>query len=315
MIIVLVVAVVAGTVPVAAEDTADPRVEWHNPFTNEPADQKALTVSDGSIRLNASIYDQSAIDRVEIERIYSDGQTNDRDFRQIENGDSSLHNVTVHAGTYDDTEIHIRVFDEHGYADITYFEVNVEDNQSPTAELETESVAEDSIRLTGTVRDQTQPSQLTVILPNHNNPVVNARGTNDGRQTLGGVDVAQNSFDVDVTFPEPAGDSVTVRATDRADNPREIEVPVPNETTETATPTPTTTATPDATPTPTVTPVPTVSTPAPTPEPTAAPSTDTQTPTPTTTPSAGGAGPLTVIFRLLIIGVGLFAVGGWLSLQ
>ena len=312
VILVLVITVLISlpaSVPVVAEDTADPRVEWHNPFETEPPDEEALGVSDGTIRLNASIYDESAIDRVEIERIYSDGQTDDRDFRQVDD----LDNVTVHAGTYDDTEIHIRVFDEHGYADITYFEVNVDDNQSPTADLDAERTGDGQIRLTGTVRDDTQPKKLTVVLLDHNNQVVNSRGTNDGRQVYGGVDISRNSFDVDVTVPEPRGDSLTVRLKDRAGNPREMEVPVPSAETETPTATPTPTPTPE----PTATPVPAVETPAPTPAPTATPTaTETAAPTVTETPQPEQqAGLATVIFRFLMIGVVAFAIGGWISLQ
>jgi len=312
VIAVCVVAVLISlpaSVPVVAEDTADPRVEWHTPFETEPPDEEALSVDDGTIRLNASIYAESAIDYVEIERTYSDGQTDDRDFRQVDD----LNNVTVHAGSFDDTEIRVRVFDEHGGVDVTEFEVNVEDNRAPTADLETERTADGKIRLTGTVRDDTQPKQMTVVLIDDGNAVVNSRGTNDERRVLGGVDVARNSFEVDVAVPEPRGDSVTVRLEDRAGNQRDIEVPLPSAETETPAPT----ATPTPTPEPTATPVPAVETPAPTPAPTATPTaTETAAPTVTDTPQPEQqAGPATVIFRFLMIGVVAFAIGGWISLQ
>jgi len=312
VILVLVITVLISlpaSVPVVAEDTADPRVEWHNPFESEPPDEEALSVDDGTIRLNASIYDESAIDYVEIVRSYSDKQTDDRDYRQVDD----LNNVTVNAGTFDDTEIRVRVFDEHGHVDVTEFAVNVDDNSAPTAEVETERTADGKIRLTGTVRDDTQPKKLTVVLLDHSNQVVNSRGTNDGRQTLGGVDIARNSFEVDMTVPEPRGDSVTVRLKDRAGNQREIEVPLTSTGTETETETPT--ATPTPTPEPTATPVPAVETPAPTPTP-APTATETTATTVTDTPQPEQqAGPATVIFRFLMIGVVAFAIGGWISLQ
>jgi hypothetical protein len=309
LVLVITVLISLPAMPVVAEDTADPRVEWHSPFESEPPDEEALSVDDGTIRLNASIYDESAIDYVEIERTYSDGQTDDRDYRQVDD----LNNVSVNAGTFDDTEIRVRVFDEHGHVDVTEFAVNVDDNSAPTAEVETERTADEKIRLTGTVRDDTQPEKLTVVLPDYSNRVVNSRGANDGRQTLGGVDIARNSFEVDMTVPEPRGDSVTVRLEDRAGNQREIEVPLPS--TETETPTPTATATP--TPEPTATPVPAVETPAPTPAPTATPTaTETVASTVTETPQPEQqAGLATVIFRFLMIGVVAFAIGGWISLQ
>jgi len=312
VILVLVITVLISlpaSVPVVAEDTADPRVEWHSPFETEPPDEEALSVDDGTIRLNASIYDESAIDYVEIVRSYSDKQTDDRDYRQVDD----LNNVTVHAGSFDDTEISVRAFDEHGHVDVTNFEVNVEDNRAPTADLGAEQTGDGKIRLTGSVRDATQPKQMTAVLLDYSNPVVYARGQNDGTQTLGGGGVADNAFEVDTTFPEPRGDSVTVRLEDRAGNQREIEVPLPSAETETPTPT----ATPTPTPEPTATPVPAVETPAPTPAPTATPTaTGTAAPTVTETPQPEQqAGLATVIFRFLMIGVVAFAIGGWFSLQ
>jgi hypothetical protein len=310
VILVLVIAVLISlpaSVPVVAEDTADPRVEWHSPFETEPPDEEALSVDDGTIRLNASIYDESAIDYVEIERSYSDGETDDRDYRLVDD----LNNITVHAGSFDDTEISVRVFDEHGHADVTEFEVNVEDNRAPTAELKTERTGDGKIRLTGTVRDDTQPNQMTVVLLDYGNPVLYAGGNNDERPTLGGVDVADNAFEVDLSFPEPRGDSVTVRLEDRAGNTRDIEVPLPSAETETPTPT----ATPTPTPEPTATPVPAVETPAPTPAPTPTATETVATTVTETSQPEQQAGPATVIFRFLMIGVVAFAIGGWISLQ
>jgi len=305
LVLVITVLISLPAMPVVAEDTADPRVEWHSPFESEPPDEEALSVDDGTIRLNASIYDESAIDYVEIVRSYSDEQTDDRDYRQVDD----LNNVTVHAGSFDDTEIRVRVFDEHGHADVSEFIVNVDDSRAPTADLETERTADGKIRLTGSVRDDTQPEKMTAVLLDYSNPVVYAGGQNDETQTLGGVDIADNAFEVDTTFPKPRGGSVTVRLEDRAGNTRDIEVPLPS--TETETPAPT--ATPTPMPEPTATPVPAVETAAPTPAPTAAETVAT-TVTETSQPEQQ-AGLATVIFRFLMIGVVAFAIGGWISLQ
>jgi hypothetical protein len=204
LIVVLVVAVVAGSVPASAADTTDPRVEWLNPFETPPPSDEELTVDDGSIRLNATIHDSSAIEYVDIEREYSDGQTDDRDYRQVDN----LHNVTVHAGTFSETTVRIRVFDTAGNVDVTEFKVEVNDETAPTADLNTERTNDGQIRLTGTVHDQTQPSRVAVLLPDESNPVVHSRAGDQNRQRLGGVDIARNSFEVDKTFNSPTADSV-----------------------------------------------------------------------------------------------------------
>jgi hypothetical protein len=316
MVAVIVTAVVvsAGSVPVITEATQEPRVEWSHPFDNPPASEEPFEVDDGSVRLNATIYHDGDIERVEIERIYSDEKTDDRDIKYTDD----LQNVTVHAGTFDDTEVNVRVFDSDGNADVTEFELAVDDRTAPSADLETEFVGEDQIRLTGTVRDQTQPSKMTVVLREHSNPVVTSRGIRKEREILGGVDVTRNRFEVDETFPAPTGDSVTVRLEDRAENIKEIEVPVPNEPTETTTTTPTVTETTPATPTPTPT-VSAVETPeqTPTTTPTTTPSGNvaTLTPTPTdTSDSGGGASTGTILFRLFMLGVVAFAVGKVIAL-
>jgi hypothetical protein len=310
MVIVLTVAIVAGSAPVAAG--TDPLVNWSSPFEQRPADSDVVQVDDGTVRLNASV--DEPIDYVEIQREYSDARADDRAIYRVDD----LNNVTVHAGTFRQTAIRVRVFGTQSPApDTTAFNVNVDDTEAPTVNVDTEAVGDNSVRLYGRFTDDTQPERLTIRLPNRSNPAINANAVdNDGTNTAG-IEVADNSVEFDLRFKDPGSSTVTVRVRDRADNERDIEVPLPDpaaDDTATPTATPTVTETPNATPEPTVTPVPTAATPAPTPTATAAPSTDTQTPAPTTTPS-GGAGPLAVIFRFLIIGVGLFAIGGWLSLQ
>jgi hypothetical protein len=311
--ILVVAAVVAGAVPVTAEDTDDPRVEWSSPFDEPPAEDEPLDVSDGTIRLNADIYDDSEIDYVEIEREYSDDRSDDRDIWQTDD----LQNVTVHAGTFDETDIQVRVFDTTGRADVTEFTVNVEDGEPPTADLNTSRADDGTVRLTGIVRDDTQVRTLTIVRPDRSERVLKSASVRD-RQKLSGVDVRRNSFEIDTTFETSETATVTVRVTDRAENSREIEVPVPNETTETVTATPTVTETTPATPTPEPT-VSAVETPeqTPTTTPTTTPSGNvaTLTPTPTdTSDSGGGASTGTILFRLFMLGVVAFAIGKVIAL-
>jgi hypothetical protein len=299
VIVAAVVCLLAATGVVSA---AGPLVNWTSPFDQEPGD--VVNAGDGTVRLNATV--DEPIDYVEVTRQYSDGQTDDRDILKFDD----LHNQTVNAGTFGKTEVRVRVFGENSSAPhSTSFDVQVNDNTAPTADLETQSLG-DEVRLYGTMTDQTQPERLVVILPDHSNPVVNARGVRGDRRNTGGIEIDHNTVDIETTFPATNESDITVRVKDRAGNSRQIEVPLPGSD-QTPTPTPEPTATSNATPEPTLTPVPTVQTPAPTPTPTA-----TEAPSTTSTPApSGGAGPLTVVFRVLMLGVILFAVGGWISLQ
>jgi hypothetical protein len=314
MILAVVLAVIAPTATtagVAATDASDPYVAWHSPFDGQ-APTDTLTVDDGTVRLNATVRDtESGIDRVVIERVYSDDDTFSRNVQRVDD----LHNQTIHAGTFSESAVVVRVFNNAGLVDRTEFSVTVNDDEAPTADLQAVRDDDGRIDIQGTVRDATQPETAEVIMPDRNNPVIRFSTQEDVGD--GKIDLTRTTgeLNVEVADPRPEHTTVDVRVRDRAGNERDIGVPLPDPAAdETATPTSTVTATSNATPEPTVTPVPTAATPAATPEPTAAPSTDTQTPVPTTTPS-GGAGPVTVIFRFLIIGIGLFAIGGWLSLQ
>jgi|APHM01.1.fsa_nt_gi hypothetical protein len=299
----LVIVAIIGTVPVGGSDV-DPHVEWHSPFTDEPLSNETIQLDDGTVRLNATV--DEPIERVEIDRRYTDSDgANDRDFRQVE----SLNNITVHAGGKDETEIMIRTFGSESPAPrITEFTVDVTDETPPNATLETERIDNQTVRLVGTVRDETQPQRLTIDLPAESDPVVHARGSNREQQTLGGIDIAKNSFSVSETFPAPDSANVTVQLEDRAGNTKQLQVPLP----ESSTPTPpaTATAAPPATATatsvPTVTPTAASSSPTPTPTRTATQTTPAATPTPSTDSGS---------IPYLWVGLGIVGVAGWLIIQ
>lgn len=254
IVVVVLISLVTSSVPAAA---SDPYVEWHSPFDGLPPGE-SLLVEDGTLRLNATIGEP--VDYVEIERTYEDEQTNDRDIRRVDD----LHNVTVHAGTFQDTEVRVRVFGEESVApDVTEFSVNVFDSTPPTVDFDVLSAENDQVRLRGEMTDDTQPERLSIRLPDRSNPTVFARTAEGDGQNLAGIDIDKNTIRIDKTFSEPDESTVTVRVRDRAGNEQDIEIPLPSSETETETETPTLTATP--TPEPTVTSVPTARTPDPTP--------------------------------------------------
>jgi len=313
LVVLAVLTPAASSMAVVAADSSDPYVQWHQPFDGFPPSD-TLTVDDGTVRLNATISDdESGIDRVVIERRYRDDDTFSREVQRVDD----LTNQTVHAGTFSDSDIVVRVFNNAGLVDRTEFSVNVNDNEAPTGELRAVRDGDGRVDIRGTIRDETQPKTAEVIMPDRNNPLIyfsTQADVGDGQ-----IDLTRTTgeLNVEVANPRPRHTSIDVRVRDRAGNERDIAVPIPNAS---ADQTPTPTATPTTTPEPTATPVPEVETPAPTatPTPTATPQgsagTETSTTTPTPQPEQQ-AGLATVIFRFLMIGVVAFAIGGWISLQ
>lgn len=256
------------------------RVDWQQPA--DEIDGETITVQNGTVTLDAEVY--GTIDYVEIDRRYSDDQTDDRDVFRTQ----SLDNVTVHVGSLDNTTIDIRVLGANGSADTTTMYVEVNDEQKPTAELTATRVSNETVRVAGVIRDNAQPHLLRIKTPS-TTKVINLRTLDAERQTLGGFDIRRESAEIETTVSVPASQqNLSIELEDRADNVRELQLPIGGET-----PTPTPTATP--TPTETQTPTPaegTTKDPTPTTTTTQTPFTTNGTDVPTPAADASGLNPV-----------------------
>jgi len=303
----LVVALLAPTAVAQSEDTAEPRIEWSSPWErgqyegapeggdNEPD----WTTTDGTLELDATIHDESAIESVTIKRNYVaevDGHR-ERDQRTIRLGSTDTIDETIHLGTFDRTYLTITVHDAAGNVNVVRVTVDVDDTVAPSDDLSATAIGGGMVHLEGVVTDNTQVDRIRVRTPS---------GTRILRSQQGEIDIAKNSMEVDtrVQAPQKGTDgAVTVDLVDRAENTRTIMVPV-----NTSESTPTTT--PTATPTPTPTPAPPVTaTRTPTPATTATPTATPVAPTETATPAASGGG-VSILGVLKLVGVAVAGLVG-----
>jgi len=291
---ILAVALLAPTAVAQAEDTAEPQIEWSSPwergqFEGPPdTSDEPWTAPDGTLHLQATIHDESAIERVTIERRYRaeiDGQT-EHTRRTIRLGSTERIDEVVHAGAHGTTTLTITVADAAGNVNVHQITVDVDDTTAPTADLSATAVGGGMVRVHGTVTDDTQVEGVRLH-------AVSATKVINPRQ--GDIDITQNTVEIDARVqapPKGVDGAVTVDLVDRVENTRTIMVPV---NTSESTPTPTATATPTPTPAPTVT---ATRTPAPatTATPTATPVATTETPTPA---ASGGGVSILSILKLL----------------
>jgi hypothetical protein len=301
----VVVALLAPTAVAQAEDTAEPRIEWSSPWERAASEglpdtsDEPWTAPDGTLDLQATIHDESAIERVTIGRRYEgavDGRE-ESDRRTLRLGATERIDETIHLGTHGTTQLTITVQDAAGNVYVGRITVDVDDTTAPTSDLSATPVGGGMVRVHGTVTDDTQVDTVRLH-------AVSATKIVSPRQ--GSLDITDNSVEIDTRVQAPPkGDdgAVTVDLVDRAGNTRTIMVPVNASTrptptaTSTATPRPTATASP----TPTGTPPSNLETIAPT---------ATVTPTTTAAPEqyrGGGLGVLGVL--KLIGGVALLGVG------
>jgi|GEM_PF-4160820 len=245
----LIVALLAPTVVAQTDDTAEPRIEWSSPWERgqyegvPDADDGGAdwVAEDGTLELEATIHDESAIERVTIRRVYEadvDGQQ-ERDQRTIRLGATERIDETVHAGTHGETSLTISVTDTAGNTHVSRVSIEVEDTTAPTADLSATRIGQGAVRLQGTVRDDTQVDIVRIQ---------STTGTRVLRAQQGALDLEATTFDFETQVRSVAGESVTVEVVDRAGNTRTIDVPINATSTSTATPTATTTPRPTSTP-------------------------------------------------------------------
>jgi hypothetical protein len=303
----VVVALLAPTAVAQAEDTAEPRIEWSSPWERgqyeglPDTSEEPWTAPDGTLDLRATIHDDSAIERVTIERRY-EGEVDGReesDRRTLRLGATERIDETIHLGTHGPTQLTITVRDVAGNVYVGRVTVDVDDTTAPTADLSATPVGDGMVRVHGSVTDDTQVDTVRLH-------AVSATKVVSARQ--GSLDITDNSVALDRRIqapPKGVDGAVTVDLVDRSGNTRTIMVPVNASTT----PTPTATATPTATPSPTATATPTA-TPVPSNLETISPTT-TPTATATATPPPqnhdGGLGVLDIL--KLIGGIALLGVG------
>ncbi|WP_435067712.1 hypothetical protein [Haloplanus sp. C73] len=303
---ILVVGLLAPAAAAQSEDTAEPRIEWSSPWERSqyegvPDGDPDWTATDGTLDLEATVHDDSAIESVTIRRVYEaevDGHQ-ERDQRTIRLGSTERIDETVHLGTHGRTRLTITATDVAGNTRVARVTVEVDDTTAPTADLSATLLDDGAVRVQGTVTDDTQVDSVRLH---------SVRGTKIVSPQQGSIDITQNTVDIDARVqapPKGVDGVVTVDLVDREGNTRTITVPVEDATTPTspATEVPTDTPTPQPTATTTATPV---ATPSPEPTATATPVNLSGLPVQTSTPSTGsnvGIGGVLKILGLVALGL------------
>jgi len=220
----LIVALLAPTAVAQAEDTAEPRIEWSSPWERgqyeglPDTSDEPWTAPDGTLDLRATIHDDSAIERVTIERRYEatvDGRQ-ESDRRTIRLGGTERIDETIHLGTHDTTQLTITVRDVAGNVYVGRVTVDVDDTTAPTADLSATPVGGGMVRVRGSVTDDTQVDTVRLHAVSATK-VINAQ--------QGSVDITDNSVEIDTRVqapPKGVDGAVTVDLVDRAGNTRTI---------------------------------------------------------------------------------------------
>jgi hypothetical protein len=292
------------------EDTAEPRIEWSSPWERgqyeglPDTSEDAWTAPDGTLDLQATIHDDSAIESVTIERRYEatvDGR-DESDHRTLRLGPTETIDETIHLGTHGTTRLTFTVRDAAGNTYVGRVAVDVDDTTPPSADLTATPDGTGWVRVTGTVRDDTQVDEIRIL---------SGGATKIISPQQGSIDITDNDAEIDQRIRTDA-DTIPVTVRDRAGNEQTVDVPVRSPSTPT--PTATATARPTATPTPE---------PVLTPEVNRTPNaTATATPTATETPSGtpaeerGGVGVIGALKLLGIVvlgGVGIVMIASQLT--
>ena len=313
--VVALIAVSSMLAPVAvaqSTDTAEPRIEWSSPWERgqyeglPDTSDEPWTASDGTLDLQATIHDDSAIESVVIERRYEatvDGR-DETSRHTMRLGATERIDETVHAGTHGRTTLTITVRDAVGNTYVGRITVEVDDTTPPSADLTATPDGSGWVRITGTVRDDTQVDEIRIP---------SAGGTKIISPQQGSIDITDNDAKIDQRVQTDA-DTVPVTVRDRAGNEQTVDVPV--QSPSTPTPTATATARPTATPTPEPVSTPAVTT---TPNATAtatSPASPSASPTGTPGAQSGGVGLFGVLNLLGIIvlgGVGIVVIASQLT--
>ncbi|WP_049984341.1 hypothetical protein [Halorubrum sp. BV1] len=173
--------------------TAAPRVRYTSPFSTSVlgGPDNETNVSSGQVQLAGSLHTVSSVSHIRIERthVYSDGnETNltncdsqpechtDRTLHRINDpGDSFSQDLLLGEGR---NEIVARYTDENGRTNVDSFRLIVDDETDPEIDLDVPNESYvDSVRVRGTVRDETKLHRVTLNRTSNNASQVLLTGT------------------------------------------------------------------------------------------------------------------------------------------
>lgn len=206
--------------------TAAPRVRYTSPFSTSVlgGPDNETNVSSGQVQLAGTLHTVSSVSHIRIERthVYSDGNetnltdcasrsdcTTDRTLHRISDpGDSFSQDLLLGEGR---NEIVARYTDENGRTNVDSFRLIVDDETDPEIDLDVPNESYvDSVRVRGTVRDETKLHRVTLNRTSNNASQVLLTGTDsepDPNRFTHEIDTTVSLYDAENEFRLVAEDA------------------------------------------------------------------------------------------------------------